>query len=231
MFDLKGYGHLLLDGALLTIEIAVCSFAIVVLLGLVGAAGKLSGNRFARNLAEAYTSVVRGIPELVLLLLVYYGGTVLVQNLGALLFNYTEPIDINRFIAGTLVLGFIYGAFATEVFRGAFQSIAHGQLEAARAFGMSDYQVFWRISLPQAWRFAIPGLGNVWLVLVKATAITSVIGLTELTGQAVIIKIPTREPFTVFLIAGALYLALTACSDYLRHRIEGFAGRGMRFNK
>src|SRR5262245_63420635 len=118
MFDLKGYGHLLLDGALLTMEIAVCSFAIVIVLGLMGAAAKLSPNRFARNLAEGYTIIVRGIPELVLLLLVYYGGTVLAQTLGASLFHYPEPIDINRFAAGTFVLGFVYGAFATEVFRG-----------------------------------------------------------------------------------------------------------------
>src|SRR5262245_55601940 len=212
LFDLKGYGHLLLDGLLLTIEISVCSFLIVIILGLTGAAGKLSRSGIARKVANAYTTVVRGIPELVLLLLMYYGGTVLVQNIAASFFNYSERIDINRFAAGTLVLGIIYGAFAAEVFRGAFQSIAKGQLEAARSFGMNPWQVFWRISLPQAWRFAIPGLGNVWLVLIKATAITSVIGLTELTGQAAVIKVPTRQPFTVFLIAGSLYLAITACS-------------------
>src|SRR5262249_50496682 len=121
-----------------------------------------------------------------------------------------------------------YGAFATEVFRGAFQSIPKGQIEAARAYGMTRMLVFRRIMLPQMWRFAIPGLGNVWLVLVKATAITSAIGLTELAGEASVIKIPTRRPFTVFLAAGLLYLAITAVSDLLRHRLERRAAVGIR---
>jgi polar amino acid transport system permease protein/octopine/nopaline transport system permease protein/arginine/ornithine transport system permease protein len=228
MFDLRGYGHLLFQGLWLTLELSICSFVIAIALGLVGAVGKISSNRLAHSVADLYTIVVRGIPELVLLLLLYYGGTVLIQNFARAVFEYPEPLDINRFLAGTLVLGFVYGAFATEVFRGAFQSIPIGQLDAARACGMNRAQIFWRIRLPQAWRFAIPGLGNVWLVLVKATAITSAIGLTELTGQAVVIKVPTRQPFLVFLMAAALYLTLTALSDLLRHRLERRVARGMQ---
>ncbi len=228
MFDLKGYGHLLLEGALVTIEVAICAMLVAIALGLAGAAGKLSQNRIAHGIANAYTVIIRGVPELVLMLLIYYGGTVLAQTLAATLFGNDQPIDINNFIAGTLVIGFVYGAFATEVFRGAFQSIPKGQIEAAKACGMNKTQVFHRIKLPQVWRFAIPGLGNVWLVLLKATAIISVIGLPELTRQASIVMNPTRKPFTVFLIAAALYLAMTAVSDFVRHRLERRAGLGIR---
>ncbi|MET1026656.1 MAG: ABC transporter permease [Dongiaceae bacterium] len=228
MFDLKGYGHLLWEGALITIEVAVCAMLVAIALGLIGAAGKLSHNRAAHGIANAYTVIIRGVPELVLMLLIYYGGTVLAQTLASKLFGSDQPIDINNFIAGTLVIGFVYGAFATEVFRGAFQSIPKGQVEAAVACGMTKVQVFRRIKLPQVWRFAIPGLGNVWLVLLKATAIISVIGLPELTRQASIVMNPTRKPFTVFLIAAALYLVMTAVSDFARHRLERRAGLGIR---
>jgi His/Glu/Gln/Arg/opine family amino acid ABC transporter permease subunit len=228
MFDLKGYGHLLFEGALVTIEVAVCAMIVAIALGLVGAAGKLSKNPVAHFFANTYTIVIRGVPELVLLLLIYFGGTVLLQTLAARLFGHEESIDINNFVAGVLVIGFVYGAFATEVFRGAFQSIPKGQIEAAMACGMSKSQVFWRIKLPQVWRFAIPGLGNVWLVLLKATAIISVIGLPELTRQSTIVMNPTRKPFTVFLIAAALYLIMTAVSDVFRHRFERRAAAGIR---
>jgi His/Glu/Gln/Arg/opine family amino acid ABC transporter permease subunit len=227
-FDLKGYGHLLWAGAVMTVEVSICAFIVAIILGLVGAAGKLSKNPVAHGIANAYTIVIRGVPELVLLLLIYYGGTVLLQNLAAAVSGQDERIDINNFAAGVLVVGFVYGAFATEVFRGAFQSIPKGQVEAAMASGMSKWQVFHRIKLPQVWRFAIPGLGNVWLVLVKATSITSAIGLTELTRQADVIKQPTHQPFTVFLAAAGLYLIFTMLSDILRHRLERRSALGIR---
>ncbi len=196
-------------------------------LGMLGALARLSANRMLREVAHAYTTIVRGIPELVLMLLVYYGGTMLLQNAAAL-WGGEARIDINAFAAGTLVLGFVYGAYATEIFRGAFLAIPKGQIEAAAAFGMASPNVFWRIRLPQAWRFAIPGLGNLWLTLVKATSITSVIGLTELARQADLIKSPTHKPFTTFFYASLLYLALTALSDLGRIRLERWAAIGTR---
>lgn len=227
-FDLKGYGHLLWEGAIVTVEVSICSFVVSILLGLLGASCKLSKNPVARSLANAYTVVIRGVPELVLLLLIYYGGTVLAQKAASVISGQDERIDINNFVAGVLVVGFVYGAFATEVFRGAFQSISKGQIEAAMAAGMNNRLVFWRIKLPQVWRFAIPGLGNVWLVLVKATAITSAIGLTELTRQADVIKNPTHKAFSVFLIAAVLYLIFTMISDFGRHRLERRSALGVR---
>jgi len=227
MFDYKGYGHFLIEGAQMTIIVAVLAMAITIVMGLIGALGKLSRFRWARILADLYTTIIRGIPELVLLLLIYYGGTVLLQHL-SMLFGRERPIDINAFVAGVLVIGFIYGAYATETFRGAFQAVPKGQIEAAMACGMNRRQIFWRIRLPQVWRFAIPGLGNVWLVLLKATSLMSVIGVEELTRKADLAKSPTREPFTFFISAAFIYLVFTAISDYGRHWAEKRANVGVR---
>ena len=227
MFDYKGYGHFLIEGAQMTIIVAVLAMMLTVAMGLIGALGKLSRFRWARVLADLYTTIIRGVPELVLLLLIYYGGTVLLQNLASL-FGSGEPIDINAFVAGVLVIGFIYGAYATEVFRGAFQAVPKGQIEAAMACGMNRRQIFWRIRLPQVWRFAIPGLGNVWLVLLKATSLMSVIGVEELTRKADLAKAPTREPFTFFISAAFIYLVFTAISDFGRHWAEKRANVGVR---
>ena len=225
--DLKGYGHLLIDGALVTVSVGVAAMLVALTLGILGALARLSKNRLLRAVGATYATVIRGIPELVLMLLVYYGGTVLLQELLSL--GGTEVrVDINAFMAGTLVVGFVYGAYATEIFRGAFLAVPRGQSEAGQAYGMSNAQVFLRIELPQAWRLAIPGLGNLWLTLLKATSITSVIGLTELARQADLIKAPTKMPFTVFFMACLLYLAMTAVSDLVRMRAERWASSGFR---
>lgn len=227
ILDLDNYGHLLIEGALMTVTVGVAAMCTALALGMMGALARLSHSRVLRGIGTAYTVVVRGIPELVLMLVVYYGGTVLLQSLLSL-GGADVRVDINAFFAGTLVLGFVYGAYATEIFRGAFQAIPQGQIDAAKAYGMTGRQTFWRVQLPQAWRLAMPGLGNLWLTLLKATSITSVIGLTELARQADIIKAPTHKPFTVFLAACLLYLAMTAVSDLVRIRLEARASTGFR---
>jgi len=225
--DLKGYGHLLLEGALITVTVGVAAMGVTLALGILGALARLSRSPVLRHIGAAYTTIVRGIPELVLMLLVYYGGTVLLQALLSL-GGGDVRVDINAFLAGTIVLGFVYGAYAAEIFRGAFQAIPRGQIEAAIAYGMPEAKLFWRIKLPQAWRLAIPGLGNLWLTLLKATSITSVIGLTELARQADLIKAPTKMPFTVFFAASLIYLAMTAVSDVFRLKAERWASSGYR---
>lgn len=225
--DLQGYGHLLVEGALITMSVGVAAMGVALALGIAGALARLSRQGWLRNIGAAYATVVRGVPELVLMLIVYYGGTVLLQRLLSI-GGGDVRVDINAFLAGTIVLGFVYGAYATEIFRGAFLAIPRGQIDAAQAYGMSEALVFFRIKLPQAWRLAIPGLGNLWLTLLKATSITSVIGLTELARQADLIKSPTHQPFTVFFIASLLYLAMTAVSDVLRIRVERWASLGFR---
>jgi len=181
------------------------------LLGLAGATAKLSGRPLLVGLATVYTTLVRGIPELVLMLLVFYGGTIGLNHLISLL-GFKVTVDINPFLAGVLTIGFIYGAYMTETFRGAILSIPRGQMEAAWAFGMGRFQTFVRITLPQMVRYALPGFTNNWLVLIKATALVSLIGLKEMTYLAKQASSATREPFTFFLFAAALFLVYTSVS-------------------
>jgi His/Glu/Gln/Arg/opine family amino acid ABC transporter permease subunit len=227
MFDLKGYGHLLIDGARMTIVAGLLSLAVAILLGLVAAAAKVSRSRLARFVADTYTTVIRGVPELVLLLLVFFGGTVLLQKLFQL-FGNDAYVEVNAFFAGICTIGFVYGAFATEVFRGAIQAVPKGQLEAARACGMNRWLVLRRILLPQMWRFAIPGLGNVWLVLLKATSLMSVVGLDELTRKSYIAAGATKLYFVFLLMAALIYLLLTIISTLVLQLIERYANRGVR---
>lgn len=227
MIDLKGYGPFLLDGFRLTVMVGVTSMAVAVLLGLLGAWAKLSHSRSVRALAEVYTTVVRGVPELVLILLVYYGAPTLVQDTLAGL-GFEVRVNLNPFLAGVLTIGFIYGAFSTEVFRGAYLAVPKGQIEAARACGMSRALVVRRVLLPQMWRYALPGLGNVWMVLLKATALISVIELHELMRAAQVAAQATRLPFTFFFIAALMYLALTIVSMLVQQRLETWANRGVR---
>jgi polar amino acid transport system permease protein/octopine/nopaline transport system permease protein/arginine/ornithine transport system permease protein len=227
VFDLQGYGWMLWQGLTVTLLIGLCALAMAILLGLVGAWGKLAKNKFANSIAGTYTTVIRGIPELILLLIIFYGTPTLVQNL-AERFGYDIIIDFNPFVAGSLTLGFIYGAFATEVFRGAFQAIPKGQIEAAHAMGMNRLLTFRRILLPQIWRFALPGLGNVWMVLIKATALVSVIQLDELMRMTFIAVGATKLPFTFYFVASMMYLGITLVSMLGQQRIEMWANRGVR---
>jgi polar amino acid transport system permease protein/octopine/nopaline transport system permease protein/arginine/ornithine transport system permease protein len=226
MLELHGYGWLLFDGLQLTIAVGLCAMVVAVLLGLLGSWGKLADHWLANVVANVYTTVVRGVPELILLLLVYFGAPTLIQSIATSM-GYDIRIDINPFIAGTITIGFIYGAFATEVLRGAFQSIPKGQAEAARAIGMHQIMVFRRILLPQAMRFALPGLGNVWMVLIKATALISIIQLDELMRKTKIASNATHEPFTFYLLASFIYLGITLVSMLVQKRAETWANKGV----
>jgi His/Glu/Gln/Arg/opine family amino acid ABC transporter permease subunit len=227
LIELKGYGWLLLEGARLTVLVGLASMAIAIFLGLIGAWGKLARSGIANVAAGTYTTVIRGIPELVLILLVYYGVPTLIQDIAGA--AGTEVlVDLNPFTAGVATIGFIYGAFATEVFRGAYLAVPQGQIEAARAMGMSAALTFRRITLPQMWRFALPGLGNVWMVLIKATALISVIQLPELMRNADIASRATRMPFTFYFAASLLYLTITIASMIFQQKAEVWASRGVR---
>ena len=208
---MTGYYGSILQGALLTVGVSLAALGVAILLGLAGATAKLSGRPLLVGLATVYTTLVRGIPELVLMLLVFYGGTIGLNHLLALL-GSKATVDINPFLAGVLTIGFIYGAYMTETFRGAILSIPRGQMEAAWAFGMGRFQTFVRITLPQMVRYALPGFTNNWLVLIKATALVSLIGLKEMTYLAKQASSATREPFTFFLFAAALFLVYTSVS-------------------
>jgi His/Glu/Gln/Arg/opine family amino acid ABC transporter permease subunit len=227
MLDLEGYGWLLFKGAGLTIYIGISAMAIAIVIGLIAALCKVSKSKIMRFLAEIYTTIIRGVPELVLILLVYYGAPTLIQDISALL-GKDVYISINPFSAGIATIGFIYGAFATEVFRGAYIAVPKGQIEAAKACGMNDILTFRRITLPQMWRFALPGLGNVWMVLIKATALISVIQLPELMRNTDIAARATRKPFTCFFAASLFYLAITIASSLFQKWAETRANRGIQ---
>lgn len=229
MLDLKGYGWMLWDGLQMTLTVGVLSLGVAVIMGLLGAWGKLSSSPVARTCAGTYTTVIRGVPELILILIVYYGTPTLIQDVAESL-GYDIIIDVNSFIAGVCTIGFIYGAFATEVFRGAVLAVPKGQLEAARAYGMNRSQVVRRILLPQVLRFALPGLGNVWMVLIKATALISVIQLPELVRNAQIAAGSTRQPFTFFFATAMIFLGITVVSMAFQHRLEAWSNRGIRRN-
>ncbi len=227
MFDFRGYGWVFWDGVQITLAVGLASLPVALVLGLFGAWGKLSSNAVVRSLAGAYTTVVRGVPELVLITLVYYGFTIILQDLASSITGKREQIDLNPFITGTIALGSIYGAFATEVFRGAFLAVDRGQIEAASAYGMNRALAFRRIILPQMWRYALPGLGNLWLVLLKATALVSVIQLPELMRMTSIGVGATRQPFTFYFTASLIYLAITAASLVVIRSAEKHASRGV----
>ena len=220
----------LIEGLQMTLLVGLVSMVLAVVFGLLAAWAKLSSVRPVVFAADTYTTVIRGVPELVLILLIYYGLPTLLQSTvrqwGPGFADFR--LDLDPFAAGTITLGFIYGAFAAEVFRGAYLAVPRGQIEAAVASGMSRVLLFRRILFPQMLRFALPGLGNVWMVLIKATALMSVIQLEELMRKAEIAAGATRMPFTFFLTAALLFLAITAVSVMIQGRLERWANRGVR---
>lgn len=223
---LHGYGLSLLQGALVTLSVAALSLAIAAVLGLAGAVAKLSRSRVLQALATGYTTLIRAVPDLVLMLLVFYGGQMGVNALGERMgWAY---VDIDPFIAGVLTIGFIFGAYLTEVLRGALLAVPHGQREAALAFGMSRGQVLRRIVGPQMLRHALPGLSNNWLVLIKSTSIVSVIGLSDMMNRAGQAAGSTREPFLFYGAAALIYLAFTSLSEWGFARLQRRLSTGTR---
>lgn len=226
---LLGYGASLLEGAWVTLQLALFSLALALAAGLLGAAAKLSRSRLLSWPATVYSTVLRGVPDLVMMLLVFYGGQVLVNELTDALDK--DPFDLNPFVAGVVTIGFIFGAYFTETFRGAFLSVPVGQLEAGHAFGMSKMQVFRRILFPQMLRYALPGIGNNWLVLVKSTAIVSMIGLSDMNFVADMAGRSTHKPFLFYMAVCALYLVITGLSSWALRHLEQRYSAGVRHNE
>ena len=227
MLDLQGFGPMLLLGAWMTVKVALTATFFGVLIGLGVALLKMSSSRAGRLLGEIYTTVLRGVPILVVILLFYFGAISAVNAIAKSI-GHTDFVDINAFAAGTAALSLAFGAYATEVFRGAFQAIPIGQIEAARALGMSRFLAFRRVSLPQVWRLALPGLGNIFLVILKETALVSIVGLDELMRKTEYAVGFTKEPFTFYLYAAFLYLAMTVIAMLIVQWLERRANRGLQ---
>lgn len=208
---LDGYSKLIFEGALVTLELALCSVLLSVIIGLIGAGGKLSSNRLLSGLFECYTTLIRGVPDLVLMLLIFYGLQIVLNSVTESL--GFEQINIDPLSAGIITLGFIYGAYFTETFRGAYMAVPAGQIEAARAFGFSSSQIFRRIMFPAMMRYALPGIGNNWQVILKATALVSILGLNDVVKATQLAGKGTYQPFFFALVAGVVYLIFTTISN------------------
>lgn len=228
--DLQGYGALLLSGAVLTVKLALVSLVIGMMLGLLGAVAKISKVKPLVAIATAYTTIMRGIPELLSVLFIYFGGSILA---GALLdaLGYDSQVDFSPFWAGVAALSIAFGSYATETFRMAFQEVPKGQYEAAQAIGMTKSQIFWRITLPQVWRLALPGLGNLFLVLLKDTALVSVVGLEDIMRHAYTATTATQKPFTFYMSAALLYLAMTVIVTGIIMGLEWWYNPAERYRK
>lgn len=226
MENVIAYSPFLLKGVFVTIALSVNSIVLAVVLGLLGAAAKLSTRPWAQRIAGTYTTIVRGIPDLVVMLLLYFGGQVFLNQIGAVtgLWSY---IELNQFVAGVIAIGFIFGAYMSETFRGAYMCIPKGMIEAGVSVGMPPAVLFHRIIWPQLVRYALPGFTNNWLTLMKTTALVSVIGLEDIVYNGFAAGRATREPFTFMLIALLVYLVLTIISDTGLRALERRYTRGV----
>jgi octopine/nopaline transport system permease protein len=226
-FGEKGWGALLLVGVAVTLAVTATALVIGAILGSLVAWAKLSQSSLARIAGDAYTTIFRGVPELLIIFLFYFGGSSVMSGLGHL-FGHEGFIGIPTFLAGALAVGVISGAYQAEVFRGAFKAVARGEIEAAHAIGMPMMMRFRRIIAPQVLRFAIPGLGNVWQLSIKDSTLVSVTGLAELMRTAQMAAGSTRDYFQFYVAAAVLYLVLTAVSNRVVDTAEARMSRSFR---
>jgi octopine/nopaline transport system permease protein len=226
-FGPGGWGDEMLTGAAMTVAVATAAFLLGVGFGALGAWAKLSDNPYAFWPAEAYTTLARGVPELLVIYLLFFGGGGVATAIGAL-FGYEDFIEPNAFTVGVLAVGAISGAYSTEVLRGAVKAVPKGQIEAARACGMSPWLIFRRVLAPLTLRYALAGLGNVWQLTLKDTALISVTALAEIMRMSNIAANSTRQPFLFYMTAMLLYLALSTGSTFLFERAERRTLRGVR---
>jgi polar amino acid transport system permease protein len=222
-----GWGDELLAGTLLTLQISFCGYLIGLGLGLLGAWAKLSGNRTMFLVSETYTTLVRAVPELLLILLLYYSGSEAIARVLALI-GQGEQIQVNGFAAAVATLGFVQGAYSTEVLRGAILSVPKGQMEAAKAYGMPAVLRFRRILFPLMFRYALPGLNNLWVNILKDSSLISVVGLSELVFTSKTAASGTKHYFFFYTVAGLVFMVLTTLSNVGVGVLERRVNRGVR---
>ena len=222
--DLHGFGPALIAGTWMTIQLALAALALGLVLGLLGALAKTSPFVTLRWVGGTYSTIVRGVPELLWVLLIYFGTISLIRGIGEIF--GIENLALSPFAAGTIALGLCFGAYATEVFRGALLAIPKGHREAGLALGLGKRRIFMKLILPQMWRLALPGLGNLFMILMKDTALVSVIGLEEIMRTSQIAVTASKEPFTFFVVAACIYLGLTVIAMTGMYFLERRAGRG-----
>ena len=224
-FGNTGWGDELFIATLMTVAVSITAMIIGFLFALIFTPLKLSKNKFFNLIGNSYTTVIRGVPELLVIYLFFFGGSGAIMYVASI-FGYNDYIEINAFVTGSFAIGIISGAYSTEVFRGAIQSIDKGQFEAAKTLGLSKFVQFYKIILPQTLRLAIPNLSNVWQITLKDTSLISVTGLVEIMRQSYIAAGSTRDPLFFYCFAAILYLLLTFLSMKLINKLEARYSRG-----
>ena len=224
-FGKTGWGDELFIATLMTIAVSITAMLIGFLFALIFTPLKLSKNKILNFIGNSYTTVIRGVPELLVIYLFFFGGSGAVMFVASM-FGYNDYIEINAFITGSFAIGIISGAYSTEVFRGAIQSIDKGQFEASQVLGLKRFAYFFRVIMPQMLRLAIPNLSNVWQITLKDTSLISVTGLVEIMRQSYIAACSTRDPLFFYSFAAVLYLTLTFLSMKLINRLEIKYSRG-----
>ena len=218
-FGDTGWGDELFYATLMTIAVAITAMLIGFFFALIFTPLKLSKNKFLNLIANTYTTIIRGVPELLVIYLFFFGGSAAIMFVASI-FGYGEYIEINAFMTGAFSIGIISGAYSTEVFRGAIQSIDKGQFEAANVLGLNKFGKFFKVILPQTLRLALPNLSNVWQITLKDTSLISVTGLVEIMRQSYVAAGSTRDPLFFYSFAAVLYLLLTFLSMKLINRVD-----------
>ena len=224
-FGDTGWGDELFRATLMTIAVSITAMLIGFSFAAIFTPLKLSKLKSLNLIANTYTTIIRGVPELLVIYLFFFGGSGAIMFVASM-FGYNEYIEINAFVTGSFAIGIISGAYSTEVFRGAIQSIDKGQFEAAKVLGFSKFKQFYKIILPQMLRLAIPNLSNVWQITLKDTSLISVTGLVEIMRQSYIAAGSTRDPLFFYSFAAVLYLLLTYLSMKLINKLEVKYSRG-----
>tara|TARA_A100001011_G_scaffold396486_1_gene494466 strand:+ start:429 stop:1121 length:693 start_codon:yes stop_codon:yes gene_type:complete len=218
-FGDKGWGDELFVATLMTIAVSVTAMFIGFLFALIFTPLKLSKFKTLNLIGNFYTTVIRGVPELLVIYLFFFGGSGAIMYVASI-FGYNDYIEINAFLTGSFSIGIISGAYSTEVFRGAIQSIDKGQFEASKVLGLKKPAHFFKVIMPQMLRLSIPNLSNVWQITLKDTSLISVTGLVEIMRQSYIAAGSTRDPLFFYSFAAVLYLLLTFLSMKLINRLE-----------
>ena len=224
-FGDSGWGDELAIATLMTIAVSITAMVIGFVFAAIFTPLKLSKKKYLNLVSNSYTTVIRGVPELLVIYLFFFGGSGAIMYVASI-FGYNDYIEINAFLTGSFSIGIISGAYSTEVFRGAIQSIDKGQFEAAKVLGVSKFTQFYKIILPQMLRLAIPNLSNVWQITLKDTSLISVTGLVEIMRQSYIAAGSTRDPLFFYSCAAVLYLMLTFLSMKLINKLEVKYSRG-----
>tara|TARA_B100001287_G_scaffold216986_1_gene185851 strand:+ start:720 stop:1412 length:693 start_codon:yes stop_codon:yes gene_type:complete len=225
LFGETGWGDELLIATLMTLAVSVTAMLIGFVFALIFTPLKLSKNKFLNLIANFYTTVIRGVPELLVIYLFFFGGSSAIMFVASI-FGYNDYIEINAFLTGAFSIGIISGAYSTEVFRGAIQSIDKGQFEASNVLGFNKVTRFFKVILPQMLRLSIPNLSNVWQITLKDTSLISVTGLVEIMRQSYIAAGSTRDPLLFYTVAAVLYLMLTFLSMKFINKMEIKYNRG-----